>query len=131
MTRNIGVPQNGEDRRKSYPLKLTPGKDDQLIEYLDSLPKGERQNAIKAALLAYINADPISVQLAGILARLDYLPTLLDEKLSEKLSNAMIFGFGGGSSFLSPTLEPPPADVPKLTADDKRKRNSKIDKAAW
>lgn len=53
-----------------FNLSLRPGKDDQLIEHLDSLPKSGRSRWIREQLYVALNGQPILEQ---ILAKVQLL----------------------------------------------------------
>ena len=105
--------------RLTVTLKLTPGKDDDLIRWWLEQPVGERQRRIKALLRAQLDAEYIAAQrhhddVAWIREALADLPSYLEHVLRSE--------------------QPPPghSEGPAhLSAAEKERRARRIARTSW
>lgn len=109
------------ETRKQKVIHLTYGKDDDLIEWLNTIPKGQQEATLKAALRAYkgrSQSDPV-MRLEQSVSRLfSDLPGLIRSELSKVAVVA------------APTaqrIQPEPV----LNSDELAERSQKMKKATW
>lgn len=109
------------ETRKPKAFHLTPGKDDDLIEWLAQIPRGDVEGTIRAALRAYKSrsqSDPV-MRLEQSVSRLFAdLPGLIRSELSK----VAVVG-------AAPAQAAAPIDL--LSADEMATRNAKLKKNRW
>jgi hypothetical protein len=109
------------ETRKVRAFHLTPGVDDDLLEWLAQIPRGEVEGTIRAALRAYKSrsqSDPV-MRLEQSVSRLFAdLPGLIRSELSK----VAVVG-------TAPAQAAAPIDL--LSADEMATRNAKLKKNRW
>lgn len=116
--------------RVTLTVKLTPGKDDDLIQWLASVPKGRRQSIIKTMLRETVPHDSSSVDRS--LMQIQQDTSWLREALSELpmwLENLL------SNPSALPIQQPVASNTllrtGKLSTESTTRREKRIAKAAW
>ncbi len=121
-----------QDKRVTLTVKLTVGKDDDLIEWLASLPKGRRQAAIKGVLRGALDCDHQEVSATEQLAQIKEDTTWLRAALSEMPTwmERLLAGVADGPA-AQVSSNGKAARIGQLSNDDVARREKRIAKAAW
>lgn len=107
-----------DEMRVRRQFKLTPGRDDDLIEWLSRIPKGEREPTILAALRTYMTGNEGN-RIARMERQIELMQRTLNS-LPELLSRvAVVQTPSNGHS------------APGLTEDAARERAARMKKAKW
>ena len=117
--------------RVTLTVKLTTGKDDDLIDWLGSLPQGQRQSAVKHMLREAIACEQnsqanqshqMSQDVAWLRAAMSELPSCLEGLLSRvTVVNAVE----------SPSPNPKPIRADQLSTEGVNRREKRIAKTTW
>ncbi len=118
------------DNRITLTVKLTVGKDDDLIDWLASLPKGERQSLIKRLLREAVqhrqNDEQCLAQIgqdtAWLRAAFSELPTWMEGLLS-RISIVQVAN--------ATTVETKLTRTGQLSTENVARREKRIAKARW
>jgi hypothetical protein len=117
------------ETRISVNIKLTIGRDDDLIEWLASLPKGERQSTVKHLLREAVRQHEgnsplaqIGEDMAWVRAALAELPTWMEALLSR---------FAVSQVPQVASQESKPTRTGQLSAEGVTRREKRIAKATW
>ena len=118
--------------RVTLTIKLTAGKDDDLIDWLDTVPQGQRQSAVKRLLREALaheqnpqaeHTRQMSQDMAWLRAAMSELPTWLEELLSRlAIVNAV--------EPPSP-LNPKPSRADQLSTEGVTRREKRIANTSW
>jgi hypothetical protein len=114
-------------------IKLTPGKDDDLIAWLASLPKGTRQAVIKDMLRDAVERGRQEVSVADHLAQIGQDTAWLRTALSEM--PVWMEGLLSRIAIVQALEVSPPNSKPirtgQLSTEGQTRREKRIAKAAW
>lgn len=107
-----------DEARVRKQFKLTPGRDDDLIEWFSRIPKGEREPTILAALRAYMTGNESS-RIARMERQIELMQSTINS-LPDLLSRV-------------PVVQPSSNghSTPGLTEDAAAERAAKMKKAKW
>ena len=101
-------------------VQFTPGKDDDLIALIASLPKGKRNGQVKALLRAGAEKQRQGDELANLRAEQGRITAAI-EALTRQLASGVIMQ----------TSEPPIEAAPAITAEQKARRAQRLKAQSW
>lgn len=110
------------ETRSQRVIHLTPGKDDDLIEWLNTIPKGQREATMKSALRAYkgrSQSDPV-IRLEQSVSRMF---NDLQGVIRQELAKVAVVGVAAAA--------PAAPAVPTLANEQLTARSKKIGKSGW
>jgi len=125
-------------KRKTVALQLVPGRDSDLIMSIEKLPEGRRNQILKDVLRAGLGSPTrpsernerlveVERELADLRRALSDMPGWLEVRFS-----AVHQAIQGATLAAGQTPEPlAVAPLPRLNAEAKERRASKMDKAVW
>lgn len=102
-----------KDSRHSFPLKLCPHKDADLIDLITAIPRGERQGAIRDLLRAGAGLEKRD--------RMDEVIRALS-RLEQRLKDIRI---------VAPTMAASVPEVEGISEDEAQRRKAQLKKARW
>jgi len=120
--------------RKSKTIQFVPGQDDDLIQWLATLPPTHGQRMIKMALRAYLQQDEAQAQqiarieqhLAALENGLQQMPEWLDSRFAVVQQTMRSMSIVAGTSALSQT-----ESTFRMSAETKAKRQANFAKMKW
>lgn len=121
-----------KQQRRGVTAQLVTGQDDDLIEWLDSLTPGTRQQAIKDMLRVALGLPvPAPINNGADLERVQYLETWMHQMAGAY--NDLVRRMDSIASLPAAALtsSEPVEAAPQMSADEQQQRAKKLKKASW